>query len=109
MLRLSTVSSVKAMKLGVHVTENHVEFLFAVQGKNGVWRQISDSSTEALIPMVCPNCNEPATLINSNKGVWQCQNDDESCYSMRWVELPRNGVHILPDDLHIFFKARQKS
>jgi hypothetical protein len=59
--------------------------------------------------MRCPNCHHEATLIDAKKGQWQCLSEEEACYSMRWVELPRNGIHILPEDMRIFFTASQTS
>jgi hypothetical protein len=64
--------------------------------------------TEVLGVIKCPNCKAVSTLIDSKKGIYQCANSDDACYGLRFTDLGNHQVHILPTDLHIFYKASQQ-
>lgn len=60
---------------------------------------------EIISPLKCPNCRAVATLINSAKGIYQCSNSEDGCYGLRFEDKGNHQIHIVPEDLHIFFRA----
>ena len=55
--------------------------------------------------MECPNCKAEGVWLEEDQA-YRCQNAKEECFEMRWHKRGAD-VHILPEDMHIFFKASQ--